>query len=98
MLLFMRLGMVMVNLVKNLSSSQKLGGGCLVLVPPRGGAKCWHPMGCVPAWCSNNEAKLVSSNNSMEGPGNKKTWPQHGGQLVEHCFHIDAGDSFHIYQ
>ena len=38
-------------------------------------------MGCVPAWCSNNEAKLVSSNNSMEGPGNKKTWPQHGGQL-----------------
>ena len=49
-------------------------------------------MGCVPAWCSNNEAKLVSSNYSMEGPGNKNTWPQHGGQLVEHCFHIDAGD------
>merc|ERR1712155_67337 len=23
-----------------------------------------------------------------------KTWPQHGGQLVEHCFHIDAGASF----
>ena len=31
-------------------------------------------------------------------PWKQNTWPQHGGQLVEHCFHIDAGDSFHIYQ
>ena len=36
-------------------------------------------MGCVPAWCLNNEAKLVSSNNSMEGPGNKK----HGHNMVD---------------